>query len=65
MAMIFTDAKEATNPIVFANDSFVSLTAFNRAEIQRRGASIGVFDKKGCDRREIRVLARPSEDINS
>jgi PAS domain S-box-containing protein len=33
MAMIFTDAKEATNPIVFANDSFLSLTGFDRAEI--------------------------------
>jgi PAS domain S-box-containing protein len=32
MAMIFTDAKEATNPIVFANDSFLSLTGFDRAE---------------------------------
>jgi PAS domain S-box-containing protein len=33
MAMLFTDAKEATNPIVFANDSFLSLTGFDRAEI--------------------------------
>jgi PAS domain S-box-containing protein len=33
MAMVFTDAKEATNPIVFANDSFLSLTGFDRAEI--------------------------------
>jgi hypothetical protein len=27
MAMAFTDAKEPDNPIVFANDSFLSLTA--------------------------------------
>jgi PAS domain S-box-containing protein len=33
MAMIFTDAKEATNPVVFANDSFLTLTGFERAEI--------------------------------
>jgi PAS domain S-box-containing protein len=33
MAMVFTDAKEVTNPIVFANDSFLSLTGFDRAEI--------------------------------
>jgi PAS domain S-box-containing protein len=33
MPMIFTDAKEATHPIVFANDSFLSLTGFDRAEI--------------------------------
>jgi PAS domain-containing protein len=33
MPMVFTDAKEATNAIVFANDSFLSLTGFDRAEI--------------------------------
>jgi PAS domain S-box-containing protein len=33
MAMIFTDAKKYTNPIVFANDSFLSLTGFDRGEI--------------------------------
>jgi PAS domain S-box-containing protein len=36
MPMVFTDAKEATNPIVFANDSFLSLTGFDRAEILGR-----------------------------
>jgi PAS domain S-box-containing protein len=36
MAMVFTDAKEASNPIVFANDSFLSLTGFDRAEILGR-----------------------------
>jgi PAS domain S-box-containing protein len=33
MAMVFTDAKEVTNPIVFANDSFLALTGFERPEI--------------------------------
>jgi PAS domain S-box-containing protein len=33
MPMVFTDAKEASNPVVFANDSFLSLTGFDRAEI--------------------------------
>jgi PAS domain S-box-containing protein len=33
MAMIFTDAKELKHPIVFANDSFLSLSGFDRAEI--------------------------------
>jgi PAS domain S-box-containing protein len=33
MAMLFTDAKEVTNPIVFANDSFLLLTGFDRPEI--------------------------------
>jgi PAS domain S-box-containing protein len=33
MAMVFTDAKEPNNPIVFANDSFLSLCGFDREEI--------------------------------
>jgi PAS domain S-box-containing protein len=33
MPMVFTDAKEPNNPIVFANDSFLSLTGFDRTEI--------------------------------
>ncbi len=33
MAMIFTDASKADNPIVFANDSFLKLTHFTREEI--------------------------------
>ncbi len=33
MAMIFTDAKEADNPIIFANDSFLALTGYDREEI--------------------------------
>ena len=36
MAMIFTDAKDATDPVVFANDSFLTLTGFDRAEILGR-----------------------------
>lgn len=33
MAMIFTDAKERGNPIVFANDAFLSLTGFGHDEV--------------------------------
>jgi len=33
MAMVFTDAKEADNPVIFANDSFLSLTGFDRDEV--------------------------------
>lgn len=33
MAMIFTNAKETGNPIVFANKAFLALTGFNRAEV--------------------------------
>mgnify|MGYP003295295709 CR=1 FL=1 len=32
MAMVFTDAKEPEHPIIFANDSFLSLTGYDREE---------------------------------
>ena len=33
MAMVFTDATEPENPIIFANDSFLSLTGYDRKEV--------------------------------
>src|SRR6202045_1799245 len=33
MAMVFTDAKESGHPIIFANDSFLSLTGYDREEV--------------------------------
>jgi PAS domain S-box-containing protein len=33
MAMMFTDARDPYNPIVFANDSFLTLSGYNRAEL--------------------------------
>ena len=33
MAMAFTDATKPDNPIIFANDSFLSLTGYNREEV--------------------------------
>jgi PAS domain S-box-containing protein len=33
MPMVFTDAKVAGDPIVFANDSFLALTGYDRAEV--------------------------------
>ncbi len=33
MAMVFTDARAAGNPIIFANDSFLSLTGYRREEV--------------------------------
>jgi PAS domain S-box-containing protein len=33
MAMVFTDATERGNPIIFANDSFLSLTGYAREEV--------------------------------
>jgi len=33
MAMVFTDAREADNPIIFANDAFLKLTGYDRDEV--------------------------------
>lgn len=33
MAMVFTDAKESDNPIIFANDAFLALTGYDRKEV--------------------------------
>lgn len=33
MAMVFTDAKQRGNPIIFANDSFLSFTGYDRQEV--------------------------------
>lgn len=33
MAMVFTDAKEPGNPIIFANDAFLALTGYAREEV--------------------------------
>ena len=33
MAMVFTDAKESNNPLIFANDSFLSLAGYSRKEV--------------------------------
>jgi PAS domain S-box-containing protein len=39
MAMVFTDAKAPDNPIIFANDSFLSLTGYEREELLGRDFS--------------------------
>jgi PAS domain S-box-containing protein len=33
MAMVFMDAKEPNHPLIFANDSFLSLTGYDREEV--------------------------------
>jgi PAS domain-containing protein len=33
MAMVFTDATEPDNPIIFTNDSFLALTGYDREEV--------------------------------
>jgi len=39
MAMVFTNAKDPAHPIIFANDSFLSLTGYERAEVLGRDFS--------------------------
>ena len=33
MPMVFTDSRASDNPIIFANDSFLSLTGYDREEV--------------------------------
>ena len=33
MAMVFTDAKESNHPLIFANDSFLTLAGYSRKEV--------------------------------
>jgi PAS domain-containing protein len=47
MAMVFTDAKEPGNPIIFANDSFLALTGYEREELL--GRSINFLVDGGAD----------------
>jgi PAS domain S-box-containing protein len=47
MAMVFTDAKESDNPIIFANDSFLSLTGYDREEVL--GQSFNFLTVQGAD----------------
>lgn len=47
MAMVFTDAKEQDNPIIFANDSFLKLTGYSREEVL--GQSFNFLMERGAD----------------
>ena len=47
MAMVFTDAKEPGNPIIFANDSFLSLTGYDQEEVL--GQSFNFLMARGAD----------------
>ena len=47
MAMVFTDAKEPDNPIIFANRAFLSLTGYGREEVL--GHSFNSLMARGAD----------------
>lgn len=48
MPMVFTDAKEPGNPIIFANDSFLMLTKYSRDEVL--GQSFNFLMARGTDK---------------
>jgi PAS domain S-box-containing protein len=58
MAMVFTDATEPHNPIIFANDSFLSLTGYDRDEVL--GQSFNFFMAHGAD---AEALARIKKEF--
>ena len=47
MAMVFTDAKGPDHPIIFVNDSFLSLTGYDREEVL--GQSFNFLMARGAD----------------
>jgi PAS domain S-box-containing protein len=47
MAMLFTDAKEPGNPIIFANDAFLDLSGYDREEVL--GQSFNFLMARGTD----------------
>ena len=58
MAMVFTDAKEFGNPIIFANDSFLSLTGYDREEVL--GQSLKFDGHSSCTFRARRCIMAES-----
>lgn len=51
MAMVFTDARARNNPIIFANDSFLSLTRYPREEVL--GQNFIFLFAKGTDKETL------------
>ena len=54
MPMVFMDAKEGGNPIIFANDSFLSLTGYERDEVL--GHSFNFLMAQGADPRALALV---------
>ena len=63
MAMVFTDAKAAGHPIIFANDSFLKLTGYDRDEVMAQSFNflLASPDDDGT-LREIKSCFEPGSD---
>ena len=63
MAMLFTDATEPDNPIIFANDSFLSLTGYDRDEVL--GKSLDFLMANGSDTEALTRIKAEFEGSSS
>jgi PAS domain S-box-containing protein len=54
MPMVFMDAKEPDNPIIFANDAFLSLTGYGRKEVL--GHSFNFLLAQGADPKTLALV---------
>ena len=63
MAMLFTDATEPDNPIIFANDSFLSLTGYDREEVL--GKSFNFLMAHGSDAEALTRIKAEFEGSSS
>jgi PAS domain S-box-containing protein len=66
MAMVFTDARERGNPIIFANDSFLALTKYRRSEVL--GQSFNFLMVQGTSRDALAAIqaafeSHPGDDL--
>jgi PAS domain S-box-containing protein len=60
MAMLFADAKEPDYPIIFANDSFLSLTGYDRKEVL--GQSFNFFMARRADAEALAEVETEFQD---
>jgi PAS domain S-box-containing protein len=54
MPMVFMDAKGPANPIIFANDSFLNLTGYDREEVL--GQSFNFLMAQGADPKALALI---------
>ena len=63
MAMLFMDATEPNNPIIFANDSFLSLTGYNRKKVL--GKSLNFLMANDSDAEALTRIKAEFEALSS